>query len=290
MGPDVKVMAVVKANGYGHGSVRMSQEAIRCGVEYLAVARYHEGIELREAGIRHAMAVFEVVEEEHILPSIEHDLELTAVSLSGAVAVSREAQRSGRIARLHVKIDTGMGRLGVLPPEAADVVEQIARLRSIRVVGVYSHFASSEDVDQSFAKLQLSRFQDLLLELDRRKIEIPLRHMANSGAIISLADAHLDLVRPGIMLYGYPPRNNMPEGFPVRPVLSLKSKVAQLKTVDAKTSISYGRKYFTRRETDIATVPVGYADGYSRILTNNSEALIRGRRFPWWGRSQWIRL
>ncbi|MCK5572992.1 MAG: alanine racemase, partial [Bacteroidetes bacterium] len=125
-----------------------------------------------------------------------------------------------------------------------------------------------------------SRFQDLLLELDRRKIEIPLRHMANSGAIISLADAHLDMVRPGIMIYGYPPRNNMPERFPLRPVLSLKSRVAQLKTVDAKTSISYGRKYFTRRETDIATVPVGYADGYTRILTNNSEALIRGRRFP----------
>ncbi|MCK5574042.1 MAG: alanine racemase, partial [Bacteroidetes bacterium] len=145
VGPDVKVMAVVKANAYGHGSVRMSQEAIRNGVEYLAVARFHEGIELREAGIRHAMAVFEVVEEEHILPSIEHDLELTAVSLSGAVAVSRAAQRSGRIARLHVKVDTGMGRLGVLPPEAADVVEQIARLRSVHLVGVYSHFATSED-------------------------------------------------------------------------------------------------------------------------------------------------
>jgi alanine racemase len=279
-GPDIKVMAVVKANAYGHGAVRMSEEAIRHGVAYLAVARFHEGVELREAGIRHPIALFEILQDDHLIPSIELDMELTVTSVDGARRVSQAARQAGRVARVHAKVDTGMGRLGVMHDEAADVVESIARLRSIDLVGVYSHFATSEESDRTFAKLQLSRFQDVLLELDRRKVEIPLRHMANSGAIISMPDAHFDLVRPGIMLYGYPPGNAMPERYPVRPVMSLKSRVASLKTVAAKTSISYGRRYFTRAETVIATVPIGYADGYVRILTNKSRALIRGRAYP----------
>jgi len=279
-GPDVKVMAVVKANAYGHGSVRMSEEAIRHGVEYLAVARFHEGVELREAGIRHPLALFELLQDEHLLPSIEYDMVLTVVSAEGAGKVNQAAQRAGRVARVHVKVDTGMGRLGVLHHEAADVVERIARLGSIELEGVYSHFATSEESDRAFAKLQLSRFQDLLLELDRRKVEIPLRHMANSGAIISMPDSHFDMVRPGIMIYGYPPGRGMPERYPVRPVMSIKSRVASIKTVGAKTSISYGRRYFTREKTVIATIPIGYADGYTRILTNRSRALIRGRAYP----------
>ncbi|MGB2959210.1 MAG: alanine racemase [Bacteroidota bacterium] len=279
-GPDIKVMAVVKANAYGHGSVRLSEEAVRHGVEYLAVARFHEGVELREAGIRHPIALFELLQDDHLLPSIEYGMELTLVSVDGARRVNQVARHAGKIARVHVKVDTGMGRLGVLHSEAAEVVETIARLSSIELVGVYSHFATSEESDQSFAKLQLSRFQDLLLELDRRKVEIPLRHMANSGAIISLPDAHFDMVRPGIMLYGYPPGKGMPQRYPVRPVMSLKSRVASIKTVGAKTSVSYGRRYFTRVETVIATIPIGYADGYARVLTNKSRALIRGRAYP----------
>ncbi len=279
-GPDVKVMAVVKANAYGHGSVRMSEEAIRHGVEYLAVARFHEGVELREAGIGHPLALFELLQDEHLLPSIEYDMVLTVVSADGAGKVNQAAQRAGRVARVHVKVDTGMGRLGVLHHEAADVVESIARLGSIELEGVYSHFATSEESDRAFAKLQLSRFQDVLLELDRRKVEIPLRHMANSGAIISMPDSHFDMVRPGIMIYGYPPGRGMPERYPVRPVMSIKSRVASIKTVGPKTSISYGRRYFTREKTVIATIPIGYADGYARILTNRSRALIRGRAYP----------
>jgi alanine racemase len=279
-GPDIKVMAVVKANAYGHGSVQISEEAIRHGVAYLAVARFHEGVELREAGIQHPIALFELLQEEHLLPSIEYDMELTVATGDGARRMNQVARQAGRVARVHVKVDTGMGRLGVMYNEAADVVESIARLSSLELVGVYSHFATSEESDRSFAKLQLSRFQDLLLELDRRKVEIPLRHMANSGAIISLPDAHFDMVRPGIMLYGYPPGNGMTEQYPVRPVMSLKSRVASIRTVGAKTSISYGRRYFTRGETLIATIPIGYADGYTRILTNKSRVLIRGRAYP----------
>jgi len=181
---------------------------------------------------------------------------------------------------VHVKIDTGMGRLGCDYRVAADTVESIARLPGIQLAGVYSHFATSEDPDQTFAQEQLDRFRRVLDELSRRRVEVGLRHMANSGAIISLSASHLDMVRPGIMLYGYPPLRGMAEAHPVRPVMSLLSRVTLLKSVEAGTSVSYGRRWFAPTRTQIATVPIGYADGFNRLLTNRSSALIRGKRYP----------
>jgi alanine racemase len=159
-------------------------------------------------------------------------------------------------------------------------VEEVARLAGLELVGVFSHFAGSEDPTGESARLQLDRFLGVLEELRRRGVEVPVRHMANSGAILSLPASHLDMVRPGLLLYGYTPRASMPGGEELLPVLSLKSRISYIKSVGPGTTISYGGKFVTNRATTIATVPIGYGDGYSRLLTHRSEVLIRGRRFP----------
>ncbi|MBP1692058.1 MAG: alr1, partial [Bacteroidetes bacterium] len=169
---------------------------------------------------------------------------------------------------------------GLSAATAAESIESIARLPWIDLVGVYSHFATSEDPDRTFATHQLDLFSHVLEDLAKRRISVRFRHMANSGAILEFPESHFDMVRPGLMLYGYAPRQGMALRVALSPVMSLVSRVAFLKRVGPNTSISYGRRYFTERETQIATVPVGYGDGYSRLLTGKAEALIRGKRYP----------
>jgi alanine racemase len=173
-----------------------------------------------------------------------------------------------------------MGRLGARDTVAVKTVCATAQSRNLELIGVYSHFATSEDPDESFARQQLDKFLDICDRVRQQGVEIPFRHIANSGAIISKPDSILDMVRPGIMLYGYPPSKDMPQRHRLRPVMSLLSRIAFLKRVEAGVSISYGRRFFTASETTIATVPTGYADGYSRSLTNKGEALVHGKRYP----------
>jgi alanine racemase len=280
VGPSVGIMAVVKADGYGHGMLRMAEAALAHGVRHFGVARVHEGLELRAAGFTAPTLVFESPAPEAIPEAIAADLELTLVSAEVLEWIEQAARGTGRVVRVQVKVDTGMGRLGRPAEAAASLVVRAARSPFLRLGGVYSHFATSEDPDARFAELQLRRFFDLLSAVRGEGVTIPLCHMANSGAIMTMPDAHLDMVRPGIMLYGYPPGRGMVERFPVRPVLSLVTRAAFVKSVGPNTSISYGRKYFTGRTTTIVTVPAGYADGYSRLLTGKAEALIGGRRYP----------
>jgi alanine racemase len=280
VGKDVRIMAIVKANAYGHGAVRLASEAINAGAEYLGVARVFEGTELRDAGIEQRMLVFEVVPRGAEEAAISNELELTVVDAEGAGRLNDVASKLGRKIKVHAKIDTGMGRLGMDYREAANIVERAARLKSVELAGIYSHFATSDDADLSFAREQHQHFTVVLEELHRRKVDVGLRHMANSGAILTLPESYFDMVRPGIMIYGYPPRRGMKSKSPLQPVLSLVSNVAMLKSVDARTSISYSRKYFTKAKTHIATIPIGYADGFVRLLTNRTEAIINGRRYP----------
>jgi alanine racemase len=280
VGNSVRIMAVIKADGYGHGMARLAQSAVAFGVTDFGVARLHEGVELRQSQPTAGILVFEVPQVDTIEAALRHQLDLTTVSKETTDAIEAAARRTGIRARLHVKVDTGMGRLGLPPSMAIDVIKNVARSQWLELAGVYSHFATSEDPDQSYAREQLSRFQDLLAMVSKEGIGIPLRHMANSGAIISLPEAHFDLVRPGIMLYGYPPGKGMPERFPVTPVLSLVSKIAFIKEVPPGTSISYGRHYTTSSRTKIATIPMGYADGYSRLLRGKASALVNGIRYP----------
>jgi len=280
VGPAVRIMAVIKANGYGHGMLHLAAEANATGIGDFGVARVHEGLELRKAGFTQRILVFEAARSADIRPALEAGLTLTVVTPALLEEIESVARAIGTKATVHVKLDTGMGRLGLMPEQGSALIEKAASSRWVSLEGIYSHFATSEDPDRSFAQDQFARFLDVLDVVRRAGIEVPLRHMANSGAIISMPEAHLDMVRPGIMLYGYPPRVGMEERHPVRPVLSLVSRVAFLKTVEAGVSISYGRKYFTGRRTTIVTVPLGYGDGYSRLLTGKAEALIRGRRYP----------
>ena len=280
VGPAVRIMAVIKANGYGHGMLHLAGEADAVGIGDFGVARVHEGLELRKAGFAQRILVFEAAGDADIRPALEAGLTLTVVTPALLEGVASVARTMGKKAAVHVKLDTGMGRLGLMPEQAAVLIEKTASSRWVSLEGIYSHFATSEDPDKTFARGQLARFMDTLEVVRRAGIEVPLRHMANSGAIISMPEACLDMVRPGIMLYGYPPRMGMEERHPVRPVLSLVSRVAFVKTVEPGISISYGRRYFTGQRTSIVTVPLGYGDGYSRLLTGKAEALIRGRRYP----------
>jgi alanine racemase len=280
VGPNVKILAVVKADAYGHGARRLAAEAIRWGVHALGVARVHEGMDLRMGGITQPILVFELVPAEHLEKAVQQDLELTVATVEGARLLNSVAHRLGKKASVHVEIDTGMGRIGCTPAGAPGLAEEIRSLDAIELVGLYSHFATSEDRDRAFASRQLKDFMSVVDELCRRGIEIPLKHMANSGAIINIPDSHVDMVRPGIMLYGYPPARGMEERFPVKPVMSLVSTIAFLKTVEGRTPISYGRRYSTSRETVIATVPIGYADGLARTLTGKVELILRGKRYP----------
>ncbi len=273
-------MAVVKADAYGHGMFKIASEAVANRVEYLGVARGYEGTHLRKAGIQIPILVFEVVPDEHMAAAIENDLDLTVTSVRGARQLNNVAELAGRKARVHVKVDTGMGRLGLDHGTAGEEIQTIARLPWIELIGMYSHFATSEDPDQSFARKQLDLFCRVLEDVERRRIHVQFRHMANSGAILGLPESHFDMVRPGLMLYGYAPRPDMTQQTDLSPVMSLVSNVAFLKDVAPNTSISYGRRYFTSRETRVATIPVGYGDGYSRLLTGSAEVLIRGRRYP----------
>ena len=280
IGPRVRIMAVIKANGYGHGMLHLAREAGAWGITDFGVARVHEGLELRSAGYGQRILVFESPARDALRDAIAQDLTLTVTEPAILDVIEEEVRRMGKRAVVQVKVDTGMGRLGLPAELAVELVLRAERSRDVTVSGVYSHFATSEDADQAFALQQLERFSSFLEGVRRAGIEVPERHMANSGAIMTLPGSYFDMVRPGIMLYGYPPGHRMPERYPVQPVLSLVSRVAFLKDVPSGTSISYGRRYFTGGPARIATVPMGYGDGYSRLLTGKAEVLIRGRRYP----------
>lgn len=278
VGDRVGIIAVVKANAYGHGMEIITKEAVNNGVTYLGVARITEAVELRKTGFSIPILLFEIIPASFVEQGIIYSIDLTVASLDDIKKIESVAERVRRRANVHVKVDTGMGRLGHDWKKAADFIDQVSRMKWVHLVAVYSHFATSEDPDQAFAKEQLKRFHSVLDELTRRKIEIPLKHMANTGAIIAFPESHFDLVRPGFMMYGHTPRKGM-DGNELRPVMSLHANVSLLKKVEKGTSISYGRRYFAPQDTYIATVPIGYGDGYSRMLTGKADVLIRGKRY-----------
>ncbi len=280
VGPDVSIMAVVKANAYGHGVIPIVGEAIAWGVSQFAVARIDEGLELRRAGVRQQILVFEAPTPGQLPTAIENGLQLTVTDASSAAAIESLAARMQRRVDVHCKVDTGMGRLGFAYEHAADEIGRIYESPHLKLAGVYSHFATSDELDTSYAQTQLRRFRSVIDFLRSEGVEIPLVHMANSGAIISMPESHFNMVRPGIMLYGYHPRAEAGTTPPLKPVMSLYSRVSQLKRVEAGTSISYNRRFTALKETCIATIPIGYADGFNRGLTNKGEVIIRGHRYP----------
>lgn len=276
VGKKVKVMPIVKANAYGHGILEVSKTCVSIGADYIGVGFLEEGIYLRKNGIDCPILVLGGVLGYQIKKFIKYDLDITVSSLELAHNISREVES----AKVHLKIDTGMERIGVSYERGADFVKEVLGLGNLEVVGVYSHFATADEKDKTFARLQLDRFRSVLDQLNKDRIRIPLIHMANSGAILDLPDSYFTMVRPGISVYGVYPTDECSRSIQLRSVLSLKSRVVFTKQLPSKTSISYGRHYFTRKKTQIATVPIGYGDGYSRLLTNRGDVLINEKRYP----------
>jgi len=284
--PSAKVMAVVKANAYGHGAVEVSKTVLTNGADWLAVALLQEAVELREAGFSVPILILGYTPLEQMELVITNDLRQTIYSLEQAEALSSAAGKAGRKATVHIKVDTGMGRIGFLPKqESIDSIIKIARLPHLEVEGIYTHFAIADAEDKDYTIEQLQYFQWLLDQLAKSGLHISIRHAANSAGLIDLPEAHFDLVRPGLILYGMYPSNEVQKTkLFLRQAMSLKAEVSYVKQVAKGTAISYGCTFVTARHSQIASLPLGYADGYTRLLSNNTDVLIKGKRAPIVGR------
>ncbi len=275
-----KVMAVVKANAYGHGIERCGLHFEQCGVDYLGCAYLEEGLILRHAGVRIPILVFGGLLADQVDRYINHDIDITASSVSKLEQIEHAASVLKKRARVHLKIDTGMERLGIHYYSASALLERTLTLKWCDVVGVFSHFASADCGDQSFTNLQLERFLQCLEFYPRHSLQLPLRHIANSSAVILNKATHLDMVRPGICLYGVMPNAEFSNVLGLEPVMSLCSRVVYFKVVKKGAGVSYGHTWTAPNDTRVVTVPIGYGDGYPRALSNRVEVLIRGRRSP----------
>ncbi|MDD4360078.1 MAG: alanine racemase [Syntrophaceticus sp.] len=284
--PDAQMMAIVKANGYGHGVEPVSRVALQSGASWIGVALLQEAILLREKGINAPILILGYTPIEDLTDVISNDISQTIFTWEDALAAATVAKRLGKKARVHVKIDTGMERLGFTPnADTVDLICRLAHLPGLDVEGIYTHFATADEADKTFAEEQFARFQQLLKQLAARHVYIRWRHCANSAAILDLPYTHLDMVRPGITIYGiYPSTDVRHDLVRLTPVMTLKANVAFVKEVPERCSISYGRTFYTIERTNIATVPLGYGDGYSRLLSNRGEVLVRGVRAPVVGR------
>ncbi|MBN2335913.1 alanine racemase [Candidatus Bathyarchaeota archaeon] len=280
-----EIMAAVKADGYGHGAVESAKAFLGDGADRLATATLGEAMELRRGGVEAPILVLGYVPEYLYPRLLEYGVSAAVYQVEHAEALSRVAVETGRETVVHVKVDTGMGRLGFKAEEAVKSIAVISGLPGVRVEGVFTHFAVSDEADKSYTRDQFRRFMKVVDRLEARGVEVPLRHVSNSAAIIDLPEYSLDMVRPGIMLYGYYPSPDVDHSrVDLRPAMAFKAKVSHVKTVPAGTGLSYGLTYHTGRETVVATLPVGYADGYRRGLSNRGEVSIRGRRAPIVGR------
>ncbi len=284
IGERVELMAVVKANAYGHGAAPVARTALKSGASRLAVNRAVEGIELRRAGIAAPILILGYFPPWEAEAVVRHNLTPTVTEREVASALAEAAARQGKAVPLHVKVDTGMGRFGLLPEEVVDFVKSLADFPNLRLEGLYTHFATADEADKSHTRRQFGVFLQVLKRLEEAGIEVPVRHAANSAATLDLPETHLDMVRCGIAIYGLYPSAEVSRSVALRPAMSLKSRVARLRTLPAGSCISYGCTYVTSSPTRVALVPVGYGDGYHRLLSNRGQVLIRGRRAPILGR------
>lgn len=279
---NVQIMAIVKANAYGHGLYEISRELLAHGVHSLGVAYLEEALFLRRCGITAPIVVLGAINTDQIADFITHEIEITSSSIDKSVAINTVARQLGKKAVVHLKVDTGMERIGVHWYNAEKFIATSYELDSLSIKGIFSHFAKAES-DPVFTATQIERFESVLAMIEKKCSLPPLIHIANSAGIIHYKQAHYTMVRPGIMLYGYHPNgvaSNNINGQRLRPVMTLKTKVAYFKVVPPHTGISYNHTYITTQQTRIITLPVGYGDGYSRHLSNKGEVMLRGKKYP----------
>jgi len=274
----VGVMLVVKANAYGHGLVEVTR-ALADYADCVGVAVLEEGIQLRRQGIRAPILVLGGVWGDQIPHFIKHDLTLTASSVDRLSQINEVAKAMGQRARVHLKIDTGMERVGVHYFNAHKLQEAALKCANVDVLGIYSHFANADAEDLTHAKLQLERFQDVLAFYEKASVQRPKAHIANSAAMLRLPESRLDMVRPGLILYGAYPSAHVPRSIDVSPAMTLKSRVVYFKVVPPDHPVSYGSTWKSDHPVRVVTIPVGYGDGYLRSMSNSSQVIINNRKY-----------
>jgi alanine racemase len=283
-GGEAELMVTVKANGYGHGAVPVARAAMEGGATRLAVHRALEGVQLRQAGVTAPILIMGYTMPAESERVVRWNLTPTVNSKRQAEALSQAAVAQGKTLPVHVKVDTGMSRYGLLPDEVLDFVRFLSTLPGLLLEGLYSHHCVADLADKTFTHCQFDTYMDVVERLEKAGFVFPLKHVANSATTLDLPEMALDMVRCGIALYGLRPSDEVEPAIPLRPALTLKSRVARVRTLPTGTSISYGRTFTTTEPTRVALVPVGYGDGYHRILSNRGAVLIREQRAPIVGR------
>jgi len=281
----IKICGVVKANAYGHGLEAISRKLVDLGIDFLGVANYDEAIKLRKLIPNTPILVFGTLIHSKLEPARyvsilhKHNLTATVASFDTAKFLNDYSRRFKSRFKIHIEVDTGMRRIGLDYKRAFRTIQQISALKHIEIEGIFTHFAASEEKNKSFSRLQLKRFNKLLADLKKSGIEIPIIHSANSGAVLDLKDSYFNMVRPGLLLYGYYPGTGVRNKIPLKPVMNLKSKVTFLKKIETGESVSYNRKYFAAKQEFIGSVPIGYGDGYQRKLTNKVKVSINKKLY-----------
>jgi len=284
VGPDKKICMAVKADAYGHGVHKVVQTALSEGIESFAIATVQEGIDIRTEGVDVPILLLSLPLPEELPEVIRHGLTPLVTDRHFLRVLEDAAAEQGRRIEVHLKVDTGMGRIGCFPEDAVELATLTSASRWLRLAGVCTHFPVADLPENAFTTAQIERFAKIIEAIRAKGIDTGLVHAANSGAVLGYPASHFDMVRPGILLYGYYPSQDQPRALPVRPVMELESRIVFLKRVPKGTSISYGMTYLTDRETTIATIPVGYGDGYSRLLSGRGEVLVDRKRYPIVGR------
>ena len=276
---DKELIAIVKADCYGHGAVDVVPTLLENGASRLAVAMLTEAIELRENNINAPIVILGYTPLYLGEELINYDIEQTVYDLDYAKELSKIALSFNKKAKIHIAIDTGMGRIGFLPgDDTVKTINEVYNLEGLEVIGIYSHFSTSDEKDKSYANEQLFKFKKVMADLKALGIEIPLKHISNSGAIIDMPETYLNGVRPGIILYGYYPSKEVSnDNLSVKPALTLKAKVAHVKELHKDMYISYGKTFKTNKKTIVATLPIGYGDGYPRALSENAKVIVNGK-------------
>lgn len=286
VGEDVKVMAVIKADGYGHGAVMVANSLNEIGIDGFAVAIIEEGIVLRKRGIQSPILILGYTSPYQYGELVQYGLTQTVFRYEMAEKISEFAVLLGKTAKIHIKVDTGMNRIGFKDnEESIEIIRRIKELPNIEIEGIFTHFACADETDKKSAYHQYQRYSKFVERLEAVGVSIPIKHVSNSAAIMDLEDVRLDMVRSGIMTYGlYPSEEVNHDRIRLQPALSFKSHIIYIKEAEAGEGVSYGSTYVTTKKTKIATIPVGYADGYPRALSSKGRVLIRGQYAPIIGR------
>ena len=281
-----QIMAVVKADAYGHGAIPCARIAVESGVaNYLGVAVVEEGIELRENGLSAPILILGSIFPDEAEDLVRHDLAPIVCTLPVAQALAKEAEKQSKTVSVHIKVDTGMNRLGVSPENLPALLDQVRSLKNLKIEAVSTHFSSADDEDLSITRTQLEKFQTVLDSLRKQSVPMPMIHSANTSALFKFPESHFNMVRPGLILYGVLPSPSLKPVFnheenSFQPVMQWKSQIILLKSIAKGQPVSYSGSFTTQRDSLIATLPVGYADGLHHMLSNKMDVLIRGRRAP----------